>query len=88
MKFRPIGERVLVKPKQKEEKTESGIYIPESAQEQNNEGEVVALGTGKDMPVAVGDYILFEKYSGKEITVDGDSYLILSTKDIMGVLER
>ncbi|MFP4111510.1 MAG: co-chaperone GroES [Candidatus Woesearchaeota archaeon] len=87
MKLRPIGNRVVVKPKKVEEKTKSGIYIPESAQEKNQEGKVVALGTAEKIPVNVGDHILYEKYSGTEITVDDEKYLIIEVKDIIGLLE-
>ena len=87
MRLRPIGERVVVKPKEAEEKTKSGIYIPESAQEKNNEGTIVALGTAKDFPVKVGDHVLFEKFTGTELEVDGEKYIIFQMKDIIGVLE-
>lgn len=88
MKLKPIGNRVVIRPKKAENKTKSGIYIPETAQEKNQEGEIVALGTEKEFPVKVGDYVLFEKYSGNEMTVGEEKYLIMETKDIIALIEK
>lgn len=88
MKLKPIGDRVLIKPKEVETKTKSGIYIPESAQEKNQEGEIVALGTAKDFPVKVGEIVLYEKYAGTDLDYEDAKYVILNTKDIIGVVTR
>jgi chaperonin GroES len=93
--FRPLHDRVLVKRVKEEEKTKGGIIIPETAQEKPQEGEVVAVGPGArdedgeriDMDVEVGDRILFGKWSGTEVKIDGDELLIMKESDIMGVIE-
>jgi chaperonin GroES len=93
--FRPLGDRVLVKRVKEEEKTRGGIIIPETAQEKPQEGEVVAVGPGaRDedgeriaMDVKVGDRILFGKWSGTEVKLDGDELLIMKESDIMGVVD-
>jgi chaperonin GroES len=86
MKQKPLKDRVLVKPHEAEEKTASGIYIPESAQEKPQRGTVVAVGEGKKdepMTVKVGDVVLYGKYSGTEIKIDGTDYLIMREDDIL-----
>ena len=96
MKVRPLQDRVLVRRVAEEEKTKGGIIIPDAAKEKPAEGEVVAAGNGKVdekgklRPLAVkkGDRILFGKYSGNEIKVDGVDHLILREDDILGVLEK
>ena len=93
--FRPLHDRVLVKRVKEEEKTKGGIIIPDTAQEKPQEGEVVAVGPGvRDedgeriaLDVKVGDRILFGKWSGTEVKVDGQDLLIMKESDIMGVLE-
>jgi len=95
MKFRPLGDRVVVKRVQEETKTSGGIIIPETAQEKPQEGEIVAVGPGgrdergeRIAPeVKTGDRILFGKWSGTEVKVDGQDLLIMKESDIMGVLE-
>ena len=95
MKFRPLHDRVVVKRVAEEEKTKGGIIIPDTAKEKPMEGEIVAVGPGaRDengklvaLDVKAGDRILFGKYSGSEIKVDGDEYLILREDEILGVLE-
>ena len=95
MAFRPLGDRVLVRRVEEEEKTKGGIIIPDSAKEKPQEGEVLAVGpgardeTGKIQPLDVkaGDRILFGKWSGTEIKLDGVEYLIMKESDIMGILE-
>lgn len=87
--FKPLADRVLVKPAPAEEKTSSGLYIPDSAKEKPQRGEVVAVGTGKkDEPVTlkVGDVVLYGKYAGTEITIDGVEYLMMRESDVFGVL--
>ena len=94
MKFRPLHDRVVVKRVEAESKTASGIIIPDNAKEKPSEGEVVAVGpggrdeAGKLIPldVTIGDRVLFGKWSGTEIKLDGVEYLIMKESDIMGVL--
>ena len=96
MKFRPLQDRVLVRRIEEEEKTKGGIIIPDSAKEKPVEGEVVAVGNGKVteqgkvQPLAVkkGDRILFGKYSGTEIKVDGVEHLILREEEVLGIIEK
>ena len=93
--FRPLHDRVLVKRVKEEEKTKGGIIIPETAQEKPQEGEVVAVGPGTrdedgeyiKLDVKVGDRILFGKWSGTEVKVDGEELLIMKESDILGVIE-
>ena len=95
MKFRPLHDRVVVKRLDAEEKTASGIIIPDTAQEKPSQGEIVAIGpggrdeAGKLVPldVKVGDTVLFGKWSGTEVKIDGEDLLIMKESDIMGVLE-
>ena len=95
MKIRPLYDRIVVKRIDEQETTRSGIIIPDSAQEKPQEAEVVAVGNGKRLEdgtlvaldVKVGDRILFGKYSGNEIRVDGEEYLIMREDDILGVLD-
>ena len=95
MKFRPLHDRVLVRRVQEEEKTKGGIIIPDTAKEKPQEGEVVAVGTGArgddnsviPMDVKAGDRILFGKWSGTEVTVEGEELLIMKESDILGVVE-
>ncbi|HUW05256.1 MAG TPA: co-chaperone GroES [Williamwhitmania sp.] len=89
VKIKPLADRVLVEAKEAEEKTASGIYIPDTAKEKPQRGTVVAVGSGtKDiaMEVKVGDEVLYGKYSGTEIAVDGKDYLIMKQSDILAVL--
>lgn len=95
MKFRPLGDRVLVKRVEEETKTKGGIIIPDTAQEKPQEGEVVAAGPGRHdeqgrlvpLDVKVGDRVLFGKWSGTEVKIDGEDLLIVKESDIMGVVE-
>ncbi len=92
--FRPLHDRVLVKRVKEEEKTKGGIIIPDSAKEKPQEGEVVAIGGGaikedgsvRPLDVKAGDRILFGKWSGTEVTIDGDELLIMKESDILGIL--
>jgi len=87
--IKPLADRVLVLPAAAEEKTSSGLYIPDSAKEKPQRGTVIAIGTGKkDEPltVKVGDTVLYGKYSGTELTVDGGDYLIMRESDIFAIL--
>jgi chaperonin GroES len=95
MKFKPLHDRLLLKPMTAETKTKSGIIIPDTAQEKPMQGEVVAVGKGKRLEdgkvvaldVQKGDRILFGKYSGSEIRIDGEELLIMREDEILGVLE-
>src|SRR5262249_43205439 len=95
MKIRPLQDRVIVKRIAEEEKTKGGIIIPDTAKEKPQEGKVVAVGKGKanddgkiiPLQVKVGDRILFSKYSGNEIKIDGEEHLIMREEDILGVVE-
>jgi chaperonin GroES len=95
-KIRPLGDRVVVKPIQKEEVTKSGIVLPDTAKEKPQRGQVVAVGAGRltddgkrlPMEVKVGDEVLFAKYAGTELKIDDEEYLILSEKDILAVLSE
>ena len=93
MKFRPLHDRVLIKVLDSEEKTSGGIIIPDTAKEKPQEGEVVAVGPGAindggkvaPMDVKVGDIVLFGKWSGTEVKIDGKEYSIMKESDIMGI---
>ena len=95
MKLRPLHDRVVVRRVKEEEKTKGGIIIPDSAKEKPQEGEIVAVGAGAigddnervPLDVKKGDRVLFGKWSGTEVTVDGEELLIMKESDIMGVLE-
>jgi chaperonin GroES len=95
MAFRPLGDRVLVRRVEEEEKTKGGIIIPDSAKEKPQEGEVLGIGPGarddsgklQPLDVKVGDRILFGKWSGTEVKLDGEDLLIMKESDILGVLE-
>jgi len=87
--IKPLADRVLVEPAPAEEKTSSGIIIPDSAKEKPQRGEIIAIGDGKkDEPltVKVGDKVLYGKYAGTEITVDGKDYLIMRESDIFAIV--
>ena len=96
MKFRPLHDRVLIKVLDSEAKTAGGIIIPDTAKEKPQEGEVVAVGPGGKteegkllpMDVKVGDIVLFGKWSGTEIKIDGKEYSIMKESDIMGILGK
>jgi chaperonin GroES len=87
MKFKPLGERALVKVVEREETTASGIVLPDTAKEKPQTAEVVAVGETDEVKVSQGDIIVFAKYSGTEITLDGEDYMILDADDILGVVE-
>lgn len=87
MKFKPLGERALVKLIEREEKTASGIVLPDTAKEKPQTAEIVAVGDSEEVKVKEGQLIVFAKYSGTEIKLDGDDYLILDAEDILGVVE-
>ncbi len=87
--FKPLADRVLVETAPAEEKTKSGIIIPDTAKEKPLQGTIVAVGNGKkdeDLTVKVGDQVIYGQYSGTEITLDGKKYLIMKESDIYGII--
>ena len=96
MKIRPLQDRILVKRIEADQKTKSGIIIPDNAKEKPMEGEVVAVGNGKYLEdgttrkpeIRVGDRVLFSKYGGTEVKLDGIEHLILREEDLLGVIEK
>ncbi|WP_428940439.1 co-chaperone GroES [Fontivita pretiosa] len=95
MKLRPLADRVIVKPSEAEEKTPSGIVLPDTAKEKPTKGKVIAVGPGKldekgrrmELSVREGDTVVFGKYSGTDVEIDGEKYVILRESDLLGVLE-
>lgn len=95
VKVRPLGDRVVVKPLARETMTSSGIVLPDTAKEKPQEGEILAVGSGKVLDngkrttpeVTVGQRVLFARYSGTEVKVEGEEYLIMRESDIMGIVE-
>ncbi len=95
MKIRPLQDRVIVRRLEEEEKTKGGIIIPDSAKEKPQEGKVLAVGKGKmteegkviPLDVKVGDRVLFAKYSGTEVKIEGEEHLIMREEDILGIIE-
>ncbi len=96
MKIKPLHDRVLVKRLAEEEKTKGGIIIPDSAKEAPAEGKVIAVGSGKKddsgklqpLDVKPGDRVLFSKYGGTEVKIDGEEHLIMREEDILGIVEK
>ena len=93
MKIKPLYDRVVLRPSKNSEKTQGGIMLPEIAQEKSQTGEVVAIGNGKnfegktgEMQVKIGDKVLFSKFSGTEIKIDGEDFIIVREPDILAVL--
>lgn len=87
--IKPLADRVVIEPKEAETRTASGLYIPDNAKEKPQQGKVVAAGPGKKdeaMEVKVGDSVLYGKYAGTEVTVDGKDYIILKQSDILAIL--
>ncbi|MBE2279788.1 MAG: co-chaperone GroES [Ignavibacteriaceae bacterium] len=96
MNLSPLSDRIIVKPEEAQEKTKSGLFLPDTAKEKPIEGTVVAAGPGKStddgktvsMTVKVGDKVLYGKYSGTEVTVDGTEYLIMRESDIFAIINK
>ena len=94
-KIQPLADRVIVKPQEAEEVTKGGIILPDTAKEKPMQGDIVAVGNGKvaddgtkvDLTVKVGDKVLYGKYSGTEVTIDGNEYLIMRESDIFGIVK-
>ena len=95
MNLRPLGDRVVLKPVEREERTKSGIVLPDTAKEKPQEGLVEAVGPGRildngtkvPMELKVGDRVLFTSYAGNEVTIEGEEYLIMTEDDILAVVE-
>lgn len=96
MNIRPLHDRLIVKRMEEEERTKGGIIIPDNAKEKPQEGEVIAVGSGKvledgqraPLEIKKGDRILFGKYSGTEIKIDGSEYLMMREEDVLGIIEK
>lgn len=96
MKIHPLGDRILVQRITEEEKTKGGIIIPDTAKEKPQEGKVVAVGKGKvlddgkvvPLDVKAGDKVLFAKYSGTEVKINGEEHLIMKEEDVLGIIEK
>jgi chaperonin GroES len=96
-KLRPLEDRIVVKPSEGEETTSSGLVIPDTAKEKPQEGQVVAVGPGRfnedgderiPLDISVGDTVIYSKYGGTEVKVEGDEYLVLSGRDVLAVLSK
>ena len=93
-KVKPLADRVVVKPLEESEQMRGGIYIPDTAKEKPSQGEIVAVGPGKlsddgtrlELDVSVGDKVLYGKYSGTDVTLEGDEYLILRESDVLAII--
>ncbi|SMG24923.1 co-chaperone GroES [Dethiosulfovibrio salsuginis] len=96
MNLKPLADRIVVKVVTSEEKTKGGLYLPDTAKEKPQEGEVVAVGSGKvlengqklPLELKVGDRIIFSKYAGTEVKIDGDEYVIFSERDVLAIIEK
>lgn len=93
--IKPLGDRVVIQVLEREEKTKSGIVLPDTAKEKPQEGKIVAVGTGKvldngqrvALDVKAGDKVIYSKYAGTEVKIDGQEYLILSERDVLAIVE-
>jgi len=94
MKFKPLGDRILIKQLEAKEQTKGGIVIPDTVKEKPQEGEIIAVGEGKKnsegkvtpLSLKVGDKVLYGKYSGTEVVIDGEDYLIVREEDVLGIV--
>ena len=96
MNLKPLGDRIVVKVLTRDEKTKGGIFLPDTAKEKPTEGEVKAIGSGKvldngqklPIEVKVGDHIIFSKYAGTEVKIDGEEFVIFSERDVLAIIEK
>lgn len=88
MTIKPLEDRVLLRPVKPEERTKGGIILPDTAQEKSQEGEVVAVGDDENIKVKPGDRVLFARYSGTEVKIDGIEYVIVNRSDLLAVIDR
>ena len=88
MKVKPLSDRVLIKTEEMEEKTASGLYIPQTAQEKTQTGTVIEVGDDKDaITVSAGQKVMYDKYAGTSVTIDGEDHLLLRMSDILAIIE-
>ena len=87
MKFKPLGDRALVKMVEREEETPSGIVLPDTAKEKPQTAEVVAVGAHEDVKVSIGDVVVLRKYVGTEVKIDDEEHLVVDGEDILGVVD-
>lgn len=87
MKIIPLGDRVLLKTAMEETTTKSGIIIPDTAQEKTQTGKVIAIGNDSDITVKVGQRVIYEKYAGAQVEIEGDEHLVIAAKDILAIIE-
>jgi chaperonin GroES len=97
MNLKPLDDRIVVRPNEAEERTASGLVIPDTAKEKPQQGEVLAVGAGRwsddegkhfPLDIAVGNTVLYSKYGGTEVTIDGEDLLILSSRDVLAIVEK
>ena len=96
IKLNPLGDRIVVKPIPREEKTASGLFLPDTAQEKPMKGEVLAVGPGRildsgriqKVEIAVGDIVLYDKYGGNEVKIEGEDFLIMQERQVIGIFEK
>ena len=97
MSLQPLDDRIVVRPSEAEEKTASGLVIPDTAKEKPQQGEVISVGPGRraentgeliPLDIAVGDKVVYSKYGGTEITIDGEDLLILTSRDVLAIVEK
>ncbi len=87
MAVKPLGERVLIEIKTSEEKSTGGILIPQAAQEKTQEGKVIAVGKGENVTVKAGDKVIYDKYAGTQIKIDGKDHLVIKCEDILAIID-
>jgi len=88
MMIKPIGDRVLIKPLKEETRTVGGIVLPETSKEKPIKAEVIALGKLEEETLSIGDQVIFSKYSGTELKMDNEEYILIDAKDILAIIER
>lgn len=86
MSIKPLGERVLIKVKASETKTSGGLVIPQTSQEKTQEGDVIAVGESDKITVKAGDHVMYDKYAGTQIKMDGEDYLIIKNEEILAII--
>ncbi len=87
MRVKPLGDRVLIKPLTEEKRTEGGLVLPDTSKEKPQKAEVVAVGKLEDVDLNVNDKVIFSKYAGTEIKIDGEDYILIDAGDILGIIE-
>jgi len=87
MRIKPLGDRVLIKPITEEKRTEGGLVLPDTSKEKPQKAEVIAIGKLEDVDLNVGDRVIFSKYAGTEIKIDGEDYILIDSGDILGLIE-